>query len=137
MDHRDLDPDEIPIHDEPGQDDFDRDPRDVSRSDVVVRALYSVLFALIISVLQTVIIALVVFQLVYSLVTERLPSPRVQRFGNLITAYYGQMLRYLTHNDSLVPFPFSDFPNPTEPGRPAYAPADEAEMHRAGDAYGA
>ena len=41
--------------------------------------------------------------------------------------YYTQMLRYLTHNDSLVPFPFSDFPNPTEPGRPAYATRDEHE----------
>jgi hypothetical protein len=35
------------------------------------------------------------------------------------------MLRYLTHNDSLVPFPFSDFPTPAEPSHPAYARESE------------
>lgn len=127
MEPRDLDPDELPMHDEPGFDDFDSDPPELMRSDVVVRAIYSLLFGLIISVLHSVILALVVFQLVYSLLTQKLPVPRVQGFGNTICAYYAQMLRYLTHNDSLVPFPFSDFPNPTEPGRPAYATRDEHE----------
>ncbi len=95
---------------------------EVSRGDVLIRALYSLLFALIISLLESALFAVVVFQLLYSLLTERLPSSRVQTFANGIVAYFYQMLRYLTHNDSVVPFPFSDFPTPLEPGRLAYAP---------------
>jgi hypothetical protein len=127
MDRRDLDPDEIPIHDERAYDELDLDPPEVARSDVIIRALYSALFGVIISVIHSAIFALVVFQLVYSLVTQKVPGPRVQHFGNMICAYYQQMLRYLTHNDSLVPFPFSDFPNPTEPGRPAYVSYEDRE----------
>jgi len=101
--------------------------REVDRMEAVVRAVYSLLFTLAISLLNSVLFILVVFQLVYSLVTERVPNERVQAFGNSIVAYYYQMLRYLTHNDSLIPFPFSDFPAPVEPGRPAYAPARSTE----------
>jgi hypothetical protein len=95
---------------------------EISRGDVALRALYSLLFGLIISLLESLLFVVVIFQLLYSLVTEKLPSSRVQAFGNGITAYFYQMLRYLTHNDSVIPFPFSDLPAPREPSRPAYAP---------------
>ena len=95
---------------------------EVSRVDALIRALYSLLFALIISLLESVLLVIVAFQLLYSFATEKLPSPRVQAFANGIVAYFYQMLRYLTHNDSVIPFPFSDFPTPLEPGRLAYAP---------------
>lgn len=104
----------------------------VDRSDVLIRAVYSVVFALIVGVLDTLLAVIVVFQLLFSLITETLPSSRLQRFANALIAYYYQVFRYLTHNDSLVPFPFSDLPEPLEPSRPAYAatndeglPADE------------
>lgn len=96
------------------------EPPELDRVAIGVRAVYSLLIALIISVLNSLLAILVVFQLVYSFVTLRLPSSRVQDLGNGITAYFHQMLRYLTHNDSQVPFPFSDFPTPTEPSHSAY-----------------
>ena len=49
------------------------------------------------------------------------PSTRLQAFANRIVAYFYQMLRYLTHNDSVIPFPFSDFPAPLEASRRPYA----------------
>lgn len=149
MEPRDLDPDEIPMREEPRFDDYDStststsdggssdghgDAPELARSDVIVRMAYSLLFGLIISVLHSVILALVVFQLGYSLVSQKLPGPRVQHFGNSICAYYAQMLRYLTHNDSLVPFPFSDFPSPAEPGNAAYAPYEDVDARTAENA---
>jgi hypothetical protein len=95
-----------------------REPHRVDRGDVVVRALYSVLFAIAISLLESVLFFVVVFQLVYSGVTQTHPSERLQHFANGLVAYFHQILRYLVHGDSVVPFPFSDFPDSVE-SRPA------------------
>jgi hypothetical protein len=97
----------------------------IDRTDVLIRALYSALFAVLLGVLDTLLGVIVVFQLVFSLVTETLPSPRLQRFANGVVAFYYQVLRYLTHNDSVIPFPFSDLPTPQEPTRAAYAPPSD------------
>jgi len=108
------------------------DPRDVDealgldRSTIALRAVLSLLLALVLSVLNSLLAVVVIFQLVYSFVSQSLPSPRVQELGNNVTAYYYQVLRYITHNDSQIPFPFSDFPTPLEDGRPAYAAASGA-----------
>jgi hypothetical protein len=105
----------------------------LERPDIALRAVYSVLFALVISVLETLLAVIVVFQLGYSLATSRMPSERLQAFANGITAYFYQILRYLTHNDSLLPFPFSDFPTPLQPTYPAYAPPAEPEPEPDGE----
>jgi hypothetical protein len=94
---------------------------EVGRADVVIRAIYTAFFALVLGVLDTLLAVIVVFQLLFSLVTQTLPSARLQTFANHVVAFYVQVLRYVTHNDSLIPFPFSDWPEPPEPTRPAYA----------------
>ena len=86
----------------------------IERTDTALRMAYSLLFALIISVLETVVGALVVFQLLYTLVTKREPSQRVCELGNRISTYFYRMLRYLTHNSDALPFPFNDFPDAIE-----------------------
>lgn len=104
---------------------------ELDRVAIGVRTVYSLLIAVIISVLNSLLAIVVIFQLIYSFVTLRLPSPRVQDLGNDITAYFYQLLRYLTHNDSQVPFPFSDFPTPSEPGHSAYVwEFEEPEANR-------
>jgi hypothetical protein len=115
--------DEITGHDWTEGDDTD----EVARPDVVIRIVYSVLFALVVSVLESVLFIIVAFQLIFSLITQKLPSPRLQNFANKLVAYFTQILRYLTHNDSVIPFPFSDLPEPVEPTQPAYDPAAELE----------
>ncbi len=108
------------------------DPRDdeetpeLERRAIALRPAFSLLLAMILSVLNSLLAVVVIFQLVYSFVTQSMPSARVQELGNKVTAFYYQVLRYLTHNDSQIPFPFSDFPAPLEVGRPAYAPASGA-----------
>lgn len=118
-----MDLDELRQHDwNPGEDGVA-----VSRSDVVIRIVYSIVLSLILWLLDTLLWVVVVFQLLFSLITRTLPSGRLQRFANAVVAYYYQVLRYLTHNDSVIPFPFSDLPEPLEPTRPAYASDPDAD----------
>jgi len=106
----------------------------VSRSDVIIRIVYSLLFAVILGLVETLLLVIVVFQLLFSLVTQSMPTHRLQTFANQLVAFYYQSLRYLTHNDSLIPFPFSDLPEPLEPTRAAYAavPDEDEESPDAG-----
>ncbi len=86
----------------------------IERTDTALRMAYSLLFALIISVLETVVGAIVVFQLLFTFVTKREPSKRVSELGNRVATYFYRMLRYLTHNSDEPPFPFNDFPEAVE-----------------------
>lgn len=108
----------------------EKQPREaqlIDRFDVGLRIAYSLLFAAIASVLQSLTALIVTFQLAYSLITQSLPSKRVQGFANTLVSYIHQILRYLTHNDALIPFPFSDLPEPLEPTREAYAPRTQED----------
>ena len=89
---------------------MDYEESGIERTDTALRVAYSLLFALIISVLETVVGAIVIFQLLYTFVTKREPSQRVSELGNRISTYFYRMLRYLTHNSDEPPFPFKDFP---------------------------
>ncbi|MBW2229204.1 MAG: DUF4389 domain-containing protein [Deltaproteobacteria bacterium] len=100
---------------------------EVARPDVVIRIVYSLLFAVVASILESLLFVIIAFQLLFSLITQKLPSPRLQSFANRLVAYFRQILRYLTHNDSVIPFPFSDLPDPLEPTNPAYDPAPVVE----------
>jgi len=86
----------------------------IRRGDTGLRILLSLLFALIGGVLETVLWLIVIFQLIVALATQRPPSPRVREFANRILSYYYRLGRYLTYNESRVPFPFSDFPDAIE-----------------------
>ena len=83
-----------------------------------VRILFSVLFSLIVVILVGILGVITVFALLYSLVTQRVPTDPVRRFANQTVSYLYRVLRYLTYNDTLVPFPFSDFPGELEPCGP-------------------
>ena len=86
----------------------------IRRGDTGLRILLSLLFALIGGVLETVLWLIVFFQLIVALATQRPPSLRVREFANRILSYYYRLGRYLTYNESRVPFPFSDFPEASE-----------------------
>ena len=103
-------------------DDLDRRLEDyeVARADTGFRILYTIFFAIVFSLLETVLGALVIFQLGYSLVTERPPSKRIRHLGNRLSAFAYQILRYLSHNSAERPFPFSDFPQAVEGGEWPY-----------------
>ncbi len=83
---------------------------EIERTDTGLRILYSLFFWLIAGVLRAVLGLLIVFDLLYTLVTGQLPPERVRQLGNRIIAYFYRVGRYLTYNESALPFPFSEFP---------------------------
>lgn len=86
----------------------------IPRGETGLRILLSLLFVVVAGVLETVLGVVVVFQWIAALATERPPSPRVRDFANRTITYYYKLGRYLTYNESRVPFPFSDFPDALE-----------------------
>ena len=77
-------------------DDFDPASDDeapeLDRVEVLLRALYSVLFALVISLMNSLLFVLVAFQLVYSLIAQRLPGEPSERLDP-----YFRFLRFMRY----------------------------------------
>jgi hypothetical protein len=124
-----------PLQEEPGdgaggdradeRDESRPPPRDeIPRRETGLRTGLTVLFVVVGSVLETVLAVIVLFELIVTLVTRRLPSPRVRDLANRVVSYYYRIGRYLTYNESHIPFPFSDFPDPVEPDE--WSPEDRA-----------
>ncbi len=83
---------------------------EVDRGETGIRIALTVLFALITAVLRAALGLIVIFELLWTLVMKQAPSPRLRDFANRIIAYYYRIVRYMTYNESRVPFPFADFP---------------------------
>ena len=86
----------------------------IRRRDTLIRIGLTLLFLLVIGVIETVLALIVTFELIVALVTERPPSPRVRELANRIVSFYYRIGRYLTYNESRVPFPFDEFPGAIE-----------------------
>ncbi len=83
---------------------------EVDRADTGIRIALTLLFVLIAAVVESVLSVIVVFELLWTLITKQAPSPRVRDLANRIVGYYYRIGRYLTYNESRVPFPFTDCP---------------------------
>jgi hypothetical protein len=73
------------------------------------RGLYMVLFAIFYNIAEIVIGAVVIFQFLFTLFTGRV-NQRLLEFGQSLSMYVYQVMRYLTYNSHEKPFPFSDWP---------------------------
>ena len=108
-DRSDAEPDGDEAMLRPEEDDF------VPRRETGLRILLTILFLLVAGVIETLLVFIVLFELGASLVTQRPPSPRVRELANRIVSYYYRLGRYMTYNESRIPFPFADFPEAVEP----------------------
>ena len=88
--------------------------REIDRKDTGIRILLTILFALIVGVVESVLGLIILFALLWALITKQPPAVGVRALANRIIAYYYRIGRYLTYNEPLVPFPFSDFPEALE-----------------------
>ena len=114
--------DESEESDVEGPDPGPRFDDEIPRKETLYRIGLTALLAIIAGALRTVLALIVVFELLFTLITRRPPGLRVRGLANRITTYYYVVLRYLTYSESRVPFPFSDFPEPLEPDR--FSPED-------------
>ncbi len=94
---------------------FETSPDEVARTETGIRILLSLLFMVAVRVVGLVLFVVIVFELLYTLITQRRPGDEVRRFARRALDYAVASVRYLTYNDDEPPFPFADFPRETEP----------------------
>jgi hypothetical protein len=91
---------------------------EIERKDTAIRLVYTLFFVVIVQVVEAVLGVVVVFSLVFTLLTKRPPSESVKRFANRTISYLYHTLRYATYNETSPPFPFAEFPQEVEPVAP-------------------
>jgi hypothetical protein len=92
---------------------------EIERKDTAIRLVYTLFFVVIVRIVEAVVGVVVVFSLVFTLLTKRPPSESIKRFANRTISYLYHILRYATYNEPLPPFPFADFPQEVDPVAPA------------------
>jgi Domain of unknown function (DUF4389) len=103
----------------------------IDRKETVIRLLLTLLFVVIVErVIEAMLAVVILFELVYALVTRRPPGERVRRFANRTLSYLYRIMRFLTYNEPKPPFPFADFPSEVEPPAPLHQ-RTEGETGRA------
>ena len=83
------------------------------------RVLFTALFWIAFYVCQFVLAVVVVAQCIFTLVSGA-PNDQLLKFGDSLSKYVHEILRYVTFNSEQRPFPFTDFPKadivlPVEP----------------------
>ena len=74
-----------------------------------IRGLYMLLFALIYSIAEIVFTAVAIFQFLAVLLTGR-PNELLLNFGQSLSTYIYQTIRFFTFNSDEKPYPFSPWP---------------------------
>jgi hypothetical protein len=85
----------------------------LSRKQIAIRLLYTILYAAIFEVVKTIILLITVFEYFFLLITLRHNEP-ARTFANKVATYGYRLMRYLTLNENQRPFPFSEFPGEIE-----------------------
>ena len=88
---------------------------EIDRSETGIRILLTILFAFVRGVVDSLLGVIVLFELLWTLITRQPPSPRLRELANRVVAFEYRIGRYLTYNEGSVPFPFSEFPREIEP----------------------
>jgi hypothetical protein len=78
-----------------------------------MRGFYIILFAFIYSIAEVVLAAVVLFQFLTTLFTGN-KNERLLEFGNNLSSFIYQILKYLTYNSDDKPYPFDEWPGSTE-----------------------
>jgi predicted membrane protein len=87
---------------------------ETSRKQIAIRFLFTILFLIVFEIVKTIIQVAVLFQYIYLFITKKHSEP-VRNFSNKVTTYGYKVLRYLTLNENLKPFPFTEFPKEVDP----------------------
>lgn len=87
-----------------------------------LRLLYMLLFGIIYSVAEVVLLAVVVFQFLFVLFGGS-RNERLLSLGGQLSTFIYQLLRYLTYNSDIRPYPFGDWPAAEEGGETAESSA--------------
>ena len=78
-----------------------------------IRTLFIIFFSIVYRILDVVVLFLVLVQWGFSLMTGQV-NPALNQFSAGLSCYIAQIVRYVTGNSENKPFPFTDWPTPTE-----------------------
>jgi hypothetical protein len=85
----------------------------ISRKQVAIRLLYTLLYMAIFELVKTIVVLITLFEYFFLLITLHHNEP-ARAFANKVATYGYRVMRYLTLNENQRPFPFSDFPEEIE-----------------------
>jgi hypothetical protein len=72
---------------------------------------FMVVFVLILSVVSYLIVGLVILQFCWALIAGE-GNDKLRDFGSSVSRFILHVLRFLTYNTDIKPFPFTDWPKP-------------------------
>ena len=81
----------------------------VTRKQIAIRLLYTLLYVAIFEVVKTIILLITLFEYFFLLLTLQHNQP-ARAFANRVATYGYRLMRYMTLNENQRPFPFSEFP---------------------------
>lgn len=82
----------------------------VERGETGIRILYTLVLYIGFRVAAAVLGVVVVFELLYTLVTRQVAPTEVRAFANRTLTYLYQVTRFASYNHVEAPFPFTGFP---------------------------
>ena len=85
----------------------------IPRGKIGIRLIFTLLFLVILSLMHFLIQMIALIQYVVLLITRSYSEP-LRSFSNKAAAYVYRLIRYITLNDNIRPFPFTDFPQEIE-----------------------
>ena len=91
------------------------EPVVLERGETGMRILVTLLFFVITRIVGIVLAIVVVYELLWTLITREPPQERVRQFANRTLAYLYESVRWMTYNRAREPFPFEDFPPEVDP----------------------
>ncbi|NNL66697.1 MAG: DUF4389 domain-containing protein [Myxococcales bacterium] len=87
----------------------------IDRGATGIRILLTLVFSIVARLVEVVLTVIVLFDLGFTLITQKPPSRKIREFANQACTYLYRIARYLTYNEAEPPFPFTDFPDVFEP----------------------
>ncbi len=86
----------------------------IVRKNIGIRFIFFLFFIIVWSILDIVLFILVLFQFIFLFIFTK-HSESIKTLSHKLTVYFYRVLRYVTFNENLKPYPFSKFPEIIEP----------------------
>ncbi len=85
----------------------------IPRGKIGIRLIFTLIFLIILSLMHIMFQMIALIQYVILLLTRSYSEP-LRSFSNRAAVYAYRLIRYITLNDNIRPFPFADFPQEME-----------------------
>ncbi len=85
----------------------------IIRKGIAVRLFFTIFFFIVFEIIKIIMQVTILFQYVYLFITLKYSEP-LREFSNRLSVYAYRLMRYVTLNENLRPFPFDKLPEAME-----------------------